>query len=166
VVGNAESEDVLREARITDAQFCIVAVNSDDVNIFTTLIARNLNPNIRIMARANDPSSVDKLYRAGADYVALLPTIGGQIIGRILLSSSVSILFDLPNDEKVVMKHVMTDSMPAVGWLQRRTGVRIIGIESADRSVVAPGDNERLNEGDAVIARGETEQLKRFINRL
>jgi Trk K+ transport system NAD-binding subunit len=166
VVGNAESEDVLREARITDAQFCIVAVNSDDVNIFTTLIARNLNPNIRIMARANDPSSVDKLYRAGADYVALLPTIGGQIIGRILLSSAVSILLDLPNDEKVVMKHVMTDSMPAVGWLQRRTGVRIIGIESADRSVVAPGDNERLKEGDAVIARGETEQLKRFINRL
>lgn len=166
VVGNAESEDVLREARITDAQFCIVAVNSDDVNIFTTLIARNLNPNIRIMARANDPSSVDKLYRAGADYVALLPTIGGQIIGRILLSSAVSILLDLPNDEKVVMKHVMTDSMPAVGWLQRRTGVRIIGIESADRSVVAPDDNERLKEGDAVIARGETEQLKRFINRL
>ncbi len=166
VVGNAESEEVLREARITDAQFCIVAVNSDDVNIFTTLIARNLNPNIRIMARANDPSSVDKLYRAGADYVALLPTIGGQIIGRILLSSAVSILLDLPNDEKVVMKHVMTDSMPAVGWLQRRTGVRIIGIESADRSVVAPDDNERLKEGDAVIARGETEQLKRFINRL
>ena len=166
VVGNAESEEVLREARITDAQFCIVAVNSDDVNIFTTLIARNLNPSIRIMARANDPSSVDKLYRAGADYVALLPTIGGQIIGRILLSSSVSILLDLPNDEKVVMKHVMTDSMPAVGWLQRRTGVRIIGIESADQSVVAPGDNERLKEGDAVIARGETEQLKRFINRL
>ena len=166
VVGNAESEEVLREARITDAQFCIVAVNSDDVNIFTTLIARNLNPSIRIMARANDPSSVDKLYRAGADYVALLPSIGGQIIGRILLSSSVSILLDLPNDEKVVMKHVMTDSMPAVGWLQRRTGVRIIGIESADRSVVAPGDNERLKEGDAVIARGETEQLKRFINRL
>jgi Trk K+ transport system NAD-binding subunit len=166
VVGNAESEEVLKEARITEAQFCIVAINSDDANIFTTLIARTLNPAIRILARANEPSSVDKLYRAGADYVALLPMIGGQIIGRILLSDTVTILLDLPNDEKVVMKHVMTHSMPAVGWLQRRTGVRVIGIESADRSVVAPGDNELLREGDAVIAIGETEQLKRFINRL
>ena len=166
VVGNAENEEVLKEARITEARFCIVAVNDDDVNIFTTLIARNLNPGIRIMARANDPSSVEKLYRAGADYVALLPMIGGQIIGRILLSGTVSILLDLPNDEKVVMRQVRTHSMPAVGWLRRRTGVRVIGIESAERSVVAPDDNELLREGDAVIAMGETEQLKRFINRL
>jgi len=166
VVGNAENEEVLKEARITEARFCIVAVNDDDVNIFTTLIARNLNPGIRIMARANDPSSVDKLYRAGADYVALLPMIGGQIIGRILLSDTVSILLDLPNDEKVVMRQVRTRSMPTVGSLRRRTGVRVIGIESAERSVVAPGDNELLREGDAVIAMGETEHLKRFISRL
>ena len=166
VVGNAENEEVLKEARITEARFCIVAVNDDDVNIFTTLIARNLNPGIRIMARANDPSSVDKLYRAGADYVALLPMIGGQIIGRILLSDTVSILLDLPNDEKVVMRQVRTRSMPTVGSLRRRTGVRVIGIESAERSVVAPDDNELLREGDAVIAMGETEHLKRFISRL
>jgi voltage-gated potassium channel len=166
VVGNAESEEVLKKARITEARFCIVAVNSDDVNIFTTLIARNLNPSIRILARASEVSSVDKLYRAGADYVALLPRIGGQIIGRILLSGTVSILFDLPNDEKVVMKHVTTRSLPAVGWLKRRTGVRVIGIESKDRSVVAPDDHELLREGDDVIAMGNTAQLKRFIHRL
>ena len=63
-----------------------------DVNIFTTLMARNLNPVIRILARANDPSSVEKLYRAGADYVALLPMIGGQTIGRIVLDEYVTIL--------------------------------------------------------------------------
>jgi voltage-gated potassium channel len=166
VVGNAEDEDVLKEAKIGDAQFCIVAVNKDDVNIFTTLMVRNLNPGIRILARANEPSSVDKLYRAGADYVALLPMIGGQIIGRILLSDIVTILLDLPNGEKVVMRHVMTDTLPTVGWVKRRSGVRIIGIESADRSIIAPPDDETLREGDAVIAVGENDQLKRLIHRL
>jgi voltage-gated potassium channel len=164
VIGNAEDEEVLKQAKIAEAQFCIVAVNDDDVNIFTTLMVRNLNPTIRILARANKQASVDKLYRAGADYVAVLPTIGGQIIGRILLSDTVTILLDLPNGEKVVMKHVMTAAQPTVGWIKSRSGVRIIGIESADRSVVAPQDSETLREGDAVIAIGETEQLKRLIH--
>jgi voltage-gated potassium channel len=78
VIGNAEDEGVLKKARIEEARFCIVALNDDDVNIFTTLMARNLNPVIRILSRANDPASVEKLYRAGADYVALLPAIGGR----------------------------------------------------------------------------------------
>ncbi|MGD1005211.1 MAG: NAD-binding protein [Methanoregulaceae archaeon] len=166
VVGNAEDEDVLKKAKISDAQLCIVALNNDDVNIFTTLMARNLNPNIRIMARANEPSSVDKLYRAGADYVALLPTIGGQIIGRILLSDNVSILLDLPNDEKVVMKHVISQSKFTVGLLRRKSGARIIGVESGGQSIVLPNNNYILKEGDAVIAYGETDQLKRLIHRL
>jgi Trk K+ transport system NAD-binding subunit len=166
VIGNAENEEVLKQAKIGDAQFCIVAVNNDNVNIFTTLMVRNLNPGIRILARANEPASVDKLYRAGADYVALLPMIGGQIIGRILLSDTVTIILDLPNDEKVIMKHVMSRSLPTVGWLRQKSGARIVGIEAPDRSVVAPDDSEPLREGDAVIAMGNTEQLKRLIHRV
>ncbi len=99
VVGNAEDEGVLKKASIGKARFCIVALNDDSVNIFTTLMARNLNPAVRILSRANDPASVEKLYRAGADYVALLPTIGGQTIARIILEGYVTILLDLTGRE-------------------------------------------------------------------
>ena len=80
VVGNAEDEAILKEAGVEGARFVVVAVNDDGVNIFTTLVARNLSPSAKILARANDPGAVEKLYKAGADYVALLPTIGGQVI--------------------------------------------------------------------------------------
>lgn len=163
VVGNAEDEHVLKQAKIEDAQFCIVALNNDDVNIFTTLMARNLNPGIRILARANEPASVDKLYRAGADYVALLPMIGGQTIGRIILADTVTILLDLPDGEMVVLKHVMTSYGFSVRQVSKRSGVRIIGIEAPDRLIVAPSDDDLLREGDAVIVVGTTEQLKHFI---
>jgi Trk K+ transport system NAD-binding subunit len=96
VVGNAEDETVLKKTRIEEARFCIVAVNDEDVNIFTTLMARNLNPVIRILARANEPASVEKLYRAGTDYVALLPMIGGQTIARIVLADTATILLERP----------------------------------------------------------------------
>ena len=166
VIGNAEDEEVLKKARIEEARFCIVALNDDDVNIFTTLMARNLNPVIRILARANEPASVEKLYRAGADYVALLPMIGGQTVARIILSDIVTVLLELPNNELVILKNVRTSYPRPLSWFIRKTRVRIIGIERPDRSVVAPDPEEVLSEGDAVIAVGNTEQLKKFIRLL
>jgi voltage-gated potassium channel len=166
VIGNAEDEGILTEARIADAQYCIIGLNNDDVNIFATLMARNLNPGIRILARANEPASVDKLYRAGADYVALLPTIGGQTIGKIVLAGIVTIFLDLPDGEMVVMKQVDKQKQQNAGWYVKRTGVRIIGIESLSRSIVAPCDHEIIEPDDRLIAVGNTEQLKKFIHLL
>lgn len=166
VIGNAEDEGVLKKARIEEARFCIVALNDDDVNIFTTLMARNLNPVIRILSRANDPASVEKLYRAGADYVALLPMIGGQTIARIVLEGYVTILLELPDGDIVVMKRVTIDRPGSIGYYLRRTGVRIMGIEGSGRSIVAPHTDEVLHNGDEVIAVGDTEQLKKFIHQL
>jgi Trk K+ transport system NAD-binding subunit len=166
VVGNAEDLEVLSRARIGEAKFCIVALNDDNVNIFTTLMARNLNPAVRILSRANNPASVQKLYRAGADFVALLPMIGGQTIARIILEGYVTILLDLPDGTIVVMKRVTATRPSTVGDYLRWTGVRIIGIEGAGRSIVSPGAGEILITGDDVIAVGETEQLKKFIRQL
>jgi voltage-gated potassium channel len=166
VVGNAEDVDVLKKARIEEARFCVVALNDDTVNIFTTLMARNLNPVIRILSRANDPASVEKLYRAGADYVALLPTIGGQTIARIILEGSVTIILDLPDGNVVVMKRVRLRQPGTVGYYLHRTGVRIIGIEGPGRSIVAPGPDEVLLADDDVVAIGDTDQLKKFIRQL
>lgn len=164
VVGNAEDEAVLKKARIEDARFCIVALNDDDVNIFTTLMARNLNPMIRILARANEPATVEKLYRAGADYVALLPMIGGQTIARIILEGTATILLELPNGDIVILKHANKSYAKPLKWFTRKTRVRIIGIESQSRSIIAPDAEEIILEGDALIAVGDTEQLKKFIH--
>jgi len=166
VIGNAEDEEVLKKARIEEARFCIVALNDDNVNIFTTLMARNLNPVIRILARANEPASVDKLYRAGADYVALLPMIGGQTIARIILADLVTILLELPNNDLVILKQSRTTYPNRLEWFIRKSGVRIIGIEAPGRSIVSPRPDETILEGDAVIAVGNTEQVKRFIRLL
>ena len=164
VIGNAENEEVLKQAEIALAQYCIVALNSDDVNIFTTLMARNLNPGIRILARANGPATVDKLFRAGADYVALLPTIGGQAIARIVLADSVTVLLELPNGEMIIAKKVQKGLKRTVRSYERRSGVHIIGIDGPAGSVVGPAGSEIPVPGDMVIATGSTGPLKKFIH--
>lgn len=163
VVGNAEDEMILRQAHIEEAQFCVVALNDDDLNIFTTLMARNLNPSLRILARANEAVSVDKLYRAGADYVALLPTIGGQVIAGVVLSEIVHIILDLPNGQKVVRKRKITTIAKNVEWVERKSGVRVIAIEGYTRSLVRPPPGTELMEGDSLLVIGDAIQLKKFI---
>jgi voltage-gated potassium channel len=140
-----------------------VALNNDDLNIFTTLIARNLNPDIRILARANEPESVAKLYRAGADYVALLPSIGGQVIGGVVLSDIIHVILNLPDGQKVVRKRVRTSDGRTVSWLEKNARVTIVGIEGREQSIVRPSGEYQLSFGDGLIAIGHSSGLKRLI---
>ena len=96
--------------------------------------------------------------------MALLPTIGGQVIAGIILSDIVRVLVDLPNGRKVLMGHLTRHAGTTAGELERRTGVRIVGIEGPGRSVVRPGPGEPVNEGDSVIAVGVNEGLKKLIH--
>jgi K+/H+ antiporter YhaU regulatory subunit KhtT len=65
-----------------------------------------------------------------------------------------------------VMKHIMRNVPTTVGWLERKSGVRILGIEGAEHSVIRPGSDEVLQQGDAVIAVGDIRMLRRFIGLL
>jgi Trk K+ transport system NAD-binding subunit len=90
--------------------------------------------------------------------------IGGQTIARIILADTATILLELPNRELVILKYADKTCSKPIKWLTRKTGVRILGIESKSRSIIAPQNEEIILEGDALIAVGDTEQLKKFIH--
>ncbi|MFQ6073464.1 MAG: potassium channel family protein, partial [Methanosarcinales archaeon] len=70
VIGNATDEETLKKAGILKASTLIIVLNKDTDVIFATLVARNLNPYLIILARANTYKSIDKIYKAGANCVA------------------------------------------------------------------------------------------------
>lgn len=163
VIGRAEDEAVLKRSGIEEARLLVVAVNDDAVNIFTTLMARNLNPDLKIVARANHPRAVDRLYRAGADFVALQPTIGGQVVAGIVLADRVRVLLDLPNGQRVVQRRWMRGPSRTVAWFERRSGAVVVGVEGAAGVEVRPGPDHLLREGDRVMLIGGVKELKRAI---
>src|SRR5215467_5932343 len=83
--GNAASDEILREASIQHAQALLAATDQDANNIYISLSARNLNPNLFIVARANHYETVVKLKRAGADRVLSPYTIGGHRMANLAL---------------------------------------------------------------------------------
>lgn len=85
--GPPSDDQHLIEAGIERARAVIACVDSDAENIFITLSARELNPNIEIIARASQETSERKLLRAGASDVISPYKASGRAMARIALSS-------------------------------------------------------------------------------
>jgi voltage-gated potassium channel len=85
VFGDATSDAVLVEAGVERARALATVLSDDALNVFITLTARNLNPELRIIARAEDPASDDKMIQAGADKVVLPSTLSGERAAQMIL---------------------------------------------------------------------------------
>lgn len=86
--GDATEEGVLEEAGTTRAKVLATVLPNDATNVFITLSARNLNPNLEIIARGEIPSTEPKLFQAGASRVVLPAHIGAERIAGLVLHPS------------------------------------------------------------------------------
>lgn len=78
IEGDATLEEILLKANIRQAKALISALPSDAENVFIALTARNLNPALEIIARAEHDYNTHKILRAGANHVILPNYIGGR----------------------------------------------------------------------------------------
>jgi voltage-gated potassium channel len=97
ISGDPADETVLRQAGIERARGLICAVDSDAANVFITLTARALNPDLRIVARASERASIDKLVRAGADEIVSPYGLTGRRMAVLAVQPSVLEVLDLLN---------------------------------------------------------------------
>jgi voltage-gated potassium channel len=87
IEGKSSDDEILQEAGIERARAVIACMDSDAENIFTTLTARELRPDIQIVARAAVDSSEHKLLRAGASEVVSPYKASGRTMARLALAS-------------------------------------------------------------------------------
>ena len=85
VEGRGSDDEVMLEAGIERARAVIACVDSDAENIFATLTARELRPDIPIVARAAVESSERKLIRAGANEVVSPYKASGRTMASLAL---------------------------------------------------------------------------------
>ncbi len=80
LTGDPSDETPLRQVHIERARALIVATNDDAHDAMTVLTARELNPELRIVAAATDRENTKKLRRAGADVVMSPSVLGGRLL--------------------------------------------------------------------------------------
>ena len=170
IPGDPADETVLRQAGIERARGLVCAVDSDAANVFITLTARALNPDLRIIARASERASIDKLVRAGADEVVSPYGLTGRRMAVLAVQPSVLEVLDLLNlgsdirlEEVAVQAGTHLDGLTIAEARARYAGVAILALKKPGSEVLAgPGREVRLAPGDLIVALGPAEILNRM----
>jgi Trk K+ transport system NAD-binding subunit len=161
VVGDVTEEATLREAGVDEASTVIVAVADDTTTVFATLVLREFNPDVEIIARADATESVRKLYRAGADYVLALATIAGRMLASTILEEEV-----ISFDQQVEIVRVDCGSLAgrtlAEADVRARTGVTVIAVERDGDVLTDLGPDFRVQVGDDLVVAGTDADVNRF----
>jgi Trk K+ transport system NAD-binding subunit len=161
VVGDATDPETLSAAGIANARTVVLTLDDDTSMINTTLLIKQVVPDIEIVARANNPENVWKLYNAGADFVLSLPTVTGEILASLLLG-----------DEEILTSQtefVRTDAPAIVSQslgeadLRDKTGCTVVAVERGDKLVTEIGAEFVVEEDDVLVAVGSKEATERFI---
>jgi voltage-gated potassium channel len=160
----------VRQAGIDRARGLVCAVDSDAANVFITLTARALNPDLRIVARASEAASAGKLVRAGADEVVSPYGLTGRRMAVLAVQPSVLEVLDLLNlgsdirlEEVAVRAGTHLDSLTIAGARARYAGVAILALKKPGNEVSANPDHQvRLAPGDLIVVLGPAEILNRM----
>lgn len=83
-------EENLRDARIGVASGVVVGTRDDAQDVLSVLATRNTNPDVRVVAAANNQKNVDKLKQVGADDVISPMELGGRLLGQSVLEKASS----------------------------------------------------------------------------
>ncbi len=88
LTGDPSDEEPLRRVGIERARALVAATDDDAQDALAILTARELNPDLRIVAGASDRENTKKLRRAGADSVISPAVIGGHLLVRSALGDA------------------------------------------------------------------------------
>ncbi len=167
--GDALDEKLWKTIDLSEFEIAVVALPRDIDVTFCILILKNTNSSLPVIARANNMSSVEKIYRAGADYVAPLSSIAAQMTLRVILGGS-EISEDIaPITEMVeIERYSIVRDSPLEGKKLRDTGIKektgaiVLGIKDGEGRVIQPDPDVKLEEGMVLAVFGTKEQIEKF----
>ena len=172
VIGDATDDQALITAGIERAKALISTVVSESENVFITLSARQLNPQIFITARAESSSAEKKLLRAGANKVVSPHEIGGLRMALVTLRPDiVDFMRIVGADEKTgfgIQEMEVSSSSPYANTLLRDSSIRcdlgilVVGIKKKGEMIFNPPPETKIEAGDILIVMGENRQLEKM----
>lgn len=175
VVGDASHEEILQKARIDKARGLVSAVTSEAENVFITMTARDLNPNLFIISRFEEDATQKKLFRAGANKVINPYQIGSEKITQIIIKPTISKILDFAQQrgqfELNIEELALSENNQLIGKTIRNCGIRdqhnviIIAIETTNGDIITnPGPDYTFQENDRLVMIANSAEIKSIYN--
>lgn len=170
IAGDATEESTLIKAGIQKAKGLVSVLDTDTDNVFLVLTARQLNPNLDIIARAAKDQSKDKLKAAGATTVESPYEMGAHRMAQRILRPKVTSFLDFALSTK--RKDILMEELPVSNnsclanltlkdsGIRQRYNLIVIAIEKATGEMLFnPSFEALIAAGDTLIAVGEEPNL-------
>ncbi len=172
IEGDAREEEILLKAGIKRAKGIATLLGNDADNPYIVFTARELNPRILIVSKAEDELSYKKLIKAGANKVILPYEEGGIKIAQTLLRPNLLEFVDFIVQrqhltlrvEEIEIKedHEFSGKKLRDSGLREKYGMIAIAIRKGDNMIFNPGPEEILNPGDIIILMGEIKNFEKI----
>jgi voltage-gated potassium channel len=173
IAGEAADENNLIKAGIERAKAVIAALATDTDNVFLVLTARQLAPELLIMARSSQDTAKIKLRAAGADFVESPYVMGAVSMAHRIIRPTVTSFLDLAFAHKrrdIQMEEIpVSPASEMVNVQLKDSGIRqkynliIIAIMKPDGNMLFnPSFEAVIAPNDTVIAVGEADNLQKL----
>lgn len=150
--GDATHEETLRAAGIKSATGLIALLNKDPDNLFIVLSARELNPTLHIISRAEDLTSEHKILRAGADNViSPFASAGIRIAEALLVATGRQADKDPLVSQWIEIQKGSSMAGTTIEEVARQMGTRIFGLRRSGQDTIFPGPELSLRQGDQLL---------------
>lgn len=173
VVGDATLDSTLRSAGLERAGALIAALEGDAENLFVTLSARAIMPELFIVARARQDESVPKLANAGADRVVNPQELGAARMASFVARPHVAEFVDVVMHERSLEFRMQEFAVPERSTLagvtlrdadlRKQAGVLILALRRVDGSFTTNPDPDLVIEPHQIlIAVGTDDDIARL----
>lgn len=172
VRGDAADDMVLGRAGIARARALLTAVQSDAGNVYITLSARALNPQLFIVARAATAEAEHKLKIAGANRVISPYILGGRSMASMALRPAVMDFIEVlvhSDDLEMWLEEIRVGPESSLAetpmhetQLREKAGITVLAVRRADGGmIINPRADVVLHIGDTLIVLGARADLDR-----
>jgi voltage-gated potassium channel len=171
LAGSAADDEMLFKAGVERAKGIICAAARDSDNIVITLTARDLNPEVTIVSRADDDDSIHKLRRAGATHVVAPSVRGGGEMAAMLTRPHLANFLSTSRTEgqdQAITEITIRKGSRLVGKTVREYGQEeesliFVAVKHASSpTMLRPSADEQFQDDDIVIVIGESTAISRM----
>lgn len=162
VVGNVLDTKVLKDAGVANVQAVIVALSADTTTLFSTVIIKDLAPDVPVIARVNSAENLDRIYAAGADFALSISQVSGQILASRLLGKE-SVAVDAELRVVKVSARGLVNRLPADLHIRERTGCSVVAVERAEELLVELPEGFRFQADDAIFICGNAQATQKYV---
>jgi len=172
VIGDATDETTLDQAGIEHAKGLIASLASDKDNLVITVVARQKNPHVRIIARCTEQRFAERLVKAGANSTVSPNRIGGMRMASEALRPHVVGFLDIMLKEHGRTLRIEEIDIPSNSpWigstlqhmdLRHKFNLLPLAVKQGDGSFLPnPPDHHLVTAGTVIIVMGDVAELKR-----